>query len=297
MAAQGWCPSTYRIHPADDGGLARLRVPGGVLQPEQIRVIADVARRLGDGRVELTRRANLQLRGLDLDAGPDLRSALAPTGLVGPSAVVEDRRNVVASPTAGLDAEELVDVRPLVVDVVAALDALPEDLDLTHKFGVLLDGGGRLSLGGVPTDVAFGAIEIDGQQLFAVALGAAISDGTDLVVESEDVVALVEVAARRCAGVGRMKELVAEHGRDAVAGDLPVQRLDRVLRRVVDEPPLGAGHGWTGLRPIDAPTMAFDALTTEIRLTPWRSVVIPGAVDVPDGWTTEPFDAVAWAAA
>jgi precorrin-3B synthase len=297
MAAQGWCPSTYRIHPADDGGLVRLRVPGGVLQPDQIEVIAEAARRLGDGRVELTRRANLQLRGVDLDAGPDLRAALAPTGLVGPSAAVEDRRNVVASPTAGLDPDELVDVRPLVADVVATLDALPEELDLTHKFGVLLDGGGRPSLGGVPTDLALGAVDVDGRVVLAVALGASLAHGTDLAVDPAGVAALVDATARRCAGAGRMSALVAEHGLPAIAAGLPVQRLDRVLRRPVGEPALGRTSTWTGARPVDGPTRAFDSLRTEVRLTPWRSVVVPGALDVPDGWTTAPFDAVAWAAA
>src|SRR5689334_18609570 len=103
MSAQGWCPSTYRLHQAPDGGLVRVRVPGGRLGVPQLRALADTAEACGDGTIELTNRANLQLRGVRAERMVELRHRLEPVGLSGPTVAIEDRRNVLASPAAGLD--------------------------------------------------------------------------------------------------------------------------------------------------------------------------------------------------
>lgn len=94
------CPGTLRLHRADDGALARIRIPGGVLTPPQADVLGRAAERLGDGELHLTSRGNVQLRGLAEDAGPRLAELLAGAGLL-PSARHERVRNVVASPSPG----------------------------------------------------------------------------------------------------------------------------------------------------------------------------------------------------
>lgn len=94
------CPGTLRLHRADDGALARIRIPGGVLTPPQAEVLGRAAERLGDGELHLTSRGNVQLRGLAEDGGPGLAELLAGAGLL-PSARHERVRNVVASPSPG----------------------------------------------------------------------------------------------------------------------------------------------------------------------------------------------------
>lgn len=60
------------MHAAADGGLARIRIPGGALTARQLRVVAAAARELGSGVIELTSRANLQVRGLPPQDGDPL---------------------------------------------------------------------------------------------------------------------------------------------------------------------------------------------------------------------------------
>ena len=67
-AAADRCPGVLRLIEAADGYLARVRLPGGFVTGGQLRVLARLAGELGDGRVELTSRGNVQLRALAADA-------------------------------------------------------------------------------------------------------------------------------------------------------------------------------------------------------------------------------------
>lgn len=321
MAAQGWCPSTHRIYAAPDGGLARVKVPGGRLDVTQLRAVADAARTWGNGVIDLTTRANLQIRGVDPESAPALRALLAPVGLSDPSPGREDRRNVLASPTSGLDPDEVLDVRPLAWSVVAALDALPEDLPLPHKVGVLLDGGGSPSLRGIAVDVALGAVRTaDRSVRLVVALGGSLDGGALATIAPDEGPALVAAVARLCATPpggcppSRMADLVAALGPHAVLDGLaPSASFGPVTACAVSGPRFEEGRRpgarerpWLEVRPAAEPVTAatIGALAgaveasgaSEVRLTPWRSVVVaePGDVARAEelltvaGWTTEP---------
>ncbi|MEU6056756.1 cobalamin biosynthesis protein CobG [Streptomyces sp. NPDC047097] len=108
------CPGALRLHRADDGALARLRLPTGVLTEHQTRVLADAADRLGDGHLSLTSRGNLELRGLGESCGLELAELLRGAGLLPGSEAHERIRNMVVSPLAG----------PRVQAAAHALDAL-----------------------------------------------------------------------------------------------------------------------------------------------------------------------------
>lgn len=121
---QDRCPGVLRLHEAADGLLARVRLPGGRLEARGMRAVAS-ASRLGNGIVELTSRASLQIRGLADDA---LAARLAAGGLL-PSASHERVRNILASPLAG----------PAVDALVAELDrALCADAVLANLSGRFL---------------------------------------------------------------------------------------------------------------------------------------------------------------
>ena len=52
------------MHAAADGGLVRVRVPGGMLSASQFAALLAASTRHSDGSLELTSRGNVQLRGL-----------------------------------------------------------------------------------------------------------------------------------------------------------------------------------------------------------------------------------------
>ncbi|MGW3244854.1 precorrin-3B synthase [Streptomyces sp. NPDC001070] len=135
------CPGALRLHAADDGGLARIRIPGGLLTIRQAELLAAAADRLGDGRIDLTSRGNLQLRGVrDPGAGAALAELLGDAGLL-PSWAHERARNVVASPLGGLDGRGNGDLRGWLREFDALLCASPAAAALSGRFLFALDDG------------------------------------------------------------------------------------------------------------------------------------------------------------
>jgi precorrin-3B synthase len=151
-AAADRCPGALRLIEAADGFLARVRLPGGFVTGEQLRALAGLATELGDGRIELTSRGNVQLRALAADAAEPLTAALTRAGLL-PSLDHDRVRNVLASPLAGLDG--LGSGRDLTA-IVAALDAelcaRPRLAELSGRFLFAIDDG-RGDVAGPGSDV------------------------------------------------------------------------------------------------------------------------------------------------
>ena len=68
FAIKGWCPGALRPMRSGDGLVVRIRPHGGRLSPAQATGIAELAERFGNGLIDVTNRANLQIRGVS-DAG------------------------------------------------------------------------------------------------------------------------------------------------------------------------------------------------------------------------------------
>ncbi|MBC8732467.1 precorrin-3B synthase [Paraburkholderia sp. UCT2] len=149
------CPGLLRIVPARDGGICRIKLPGGVLSAAQARAIADASTRHANGVAELTNRANLQLRGVRNGHEAALSAALIGAGL-GPAGALssaDDVRNVMISPAAGRDPHALIDTTPLCAELLTLLQGDARLVALSPKFALLLDGGEQLARVDHPHDV------------------------------------------------------------------------------------------------------------------------------------------------
>ncbi len=149
---KGWCPGALRPMMAKDGLLVRLRIAGGIVPADTAHAIADLADRYGNGRFDLSARANLQMRGIHESSLAALLDGLGELGLLDANAESEAVRNVIASPLAGLGAD--LDIRPIVADLDSALARDRGLHGLPGKFGFLVDDGGALSLAGQSVQAA-----------------------------------------------------------------------------------------------------------------------------------------------
>ncbi|ARF56267.1 precorrin-3B synthase [Streptomyces gilvosporeus] len=309
------CPGALRLHSAADGKLARVRLPAGDLTSHQAAALADAAERFGDGRLSLTSRGNVELRGLADDCGASLGGLLRDAGLL-PSARHERIRNILASPLAGLAPHTPSDVRLWARELDALLCASTSATELSGRFLFVLDGGtGDVAgLGGDVTLVAErdadradrgGALLRVGDDPTAVRITGAEAPRAALAA------AEAFLAAARASGSGawRVRELPAGHALTAHAvaksleaagigvhgvepygdpADVSRETCGPVSRETsapgIVEGPDGR-RSLSVLAPLGRLTVtqwrlltavASDDGSGELRLTPWRGVVLPG---------------------
>lgn len=140
------CPGLFYAVPASDGNLFRIRIPGGQLTRDQARQVADFAEQMA-ASIQITNRANFQFRTPTAAVPLPLLQHLQQMGLAGAEPSVDHLRNVMASPTAGIDPTALIDTRPWVTALDTYLSTHPELLPLSAKFSVGLDGGESVGIG------------------------------------------------------------------------------------------------------------------------------------------------------
>lgn len=180
------CPGVLRLHEAADGWMARVRLPGGRADAVGLRAVADVAS-WGNGIVELTSRASLQVRGLAVDAGDRVAARLADGGLL--ASLAHDLvRNVLASPVAGRAPSSLAQTDAIVVALDRGLCADAALAALPGRFLFAVDDGAGLA-DARSADVALVA-EWAGLRLWLA------GDRTTLVTAPDDAPRLALDAAR-----------------------------------------------------------------------------------------------------
>ncbi len=162
------CPDIYHPAVARDGLLTRLRIPGGVLNESQCLEIAHLVEITGLEYIQVTNRANLQLRALSRDLDNEVLTKLTDCGLAATNTAVDGIRNILISPTAGIDSQELCDVRPLADAWHEYLSHHSELGVLSTKFSVGFDGGGSVGIVDRPNDITLLAV---GDHEFSLHLG------------------------------------------------------------------------------------------------------------------------------
>lgn len=272
------CPGVLRLHEAADGPLARIRVPGGRLGPMQWQVLAEAARDLGDGNIELTARGNVQLRRVhDAEA---LTERLAGAGLL-PSRTHERVRNIVASPLSGRIGG-LTDVHTLVPELDAGLLAAPRLADLPGRMLFSLDDG-RGDVSGLGADIGVHAVATDD---FALLLAGGDSGVRITAADAVDVMlAAAHGFELRGDDPGRWRLRDLEHGAERLADLLGLapgpDRLEFAAGRDIpigwleqDDGLVALGAG-VHLGSLPARTAEFlAAIERTVFVTPWRGLVV-----------------------
>jgi precorrin-3B synthase len=309
-APRGWCPGALRPMLTGDGLLVRLRLTGGIVELPTARAIAACASRFGNGQIDLSSRANLQLRGVGEATLPGLTAELERLNVLDASAEAETVRNVTASPLAGLDPTAVLDIRPLAKALEARLTGDTTLHRLPGKFGFLIDDGGALPLAGVSADIRFTAIATPQGPRFLIALGGAESAPINTCALAE----LVDRAARLAQAfidlrgqtpARRMRDLVRSLGVAAIAEAAGVAMHDAPApadRHVAISHVIGR-HEISGMTYLGVAlpfgrmdsaalehlaTVASRHGATGLRLTPWRVILVVGlSADAADAMRAE----------
>src|ERR1700743_245014 len=100
LGTEHLCPGILHAVPALDGLLVRVRLPGGLIAAAQLEAVSKAAGDFCGSAIDITVRANLQLRGMAEADLPALIEALRSADLV-PSALHDRVRNISTSPLAG----------------------------------------------------------------------------------------------------------------------------------------------------------------------------------------------------
>ncbi len=283
-----------RIVPARDGGLARLRLTGGELSAHAAHAVARAAERCGTGTIEVTNRANLQLRSIRDDAHAELIAIALDAGLGPASASGDDLRNVMLSPLASDD------TRALAARIVEAMQNDAALHALSPKFSIQLDANERLAMLEHPHDLWLSAIDNEAMH-FAFGFASAISDGAIGVVARENAVRFVQCVLHAFLAMAsddehRMRDLLARIDTQRFIDSLEVRTrpafnlrcapADASLRLGAHANPNDDATHYVGVQPklgrLDAATLEAlaDLASTHAQgrlvMTPWQSVLIPG---------------------
>ncbi|QJC57235.1 Sulfite reductase [ferredoxin] [Polaromonas vacuolata] len=177
---KGWCPGALRPMLSGDGLVVRIRPPAGRLSHEQAAGIAELAQRFGNGLIDLTNRANLQLRGVMPAALTELTDGLRGLELIDASPEIEARRNIVVTPfwTTG---DGTLHIAEALANALSQLGAPA----LPSKFGFAVDTASQLVLQTTPADIR---IERRAGSLFVYADG--FSCGAQVILEQAVPVAI-----------------------------------------------------------------------------------------------------------
>src|ERR1043166_1475138 len=163
----------FFLTPVQEGFMARLRIPGGVVKTYQLRELARIAQELTTGYVQITTRANFQLRLIQPKDAPEVLRRIQSVGLHTRGAGADTIRNLTANPTAGIDPHELIDVLPFCQHLAQFIINDRSFYDLPRKFNIAFDGGGLIGTVEDTNDIGAKAVKVDGQVYFRIALGGA----------------------------------------------------------------------------------------------------------------------------
>lgn len=259
-----------------DGLLVRVRPPLGRLNRAQVLGLCAAAIAHGNGQIDLTRRAGLQLRGVREDGVAPLLDRLVALGLVDADPARDARPGLLVAP----DWREGDDTHRIATALAARIDELP---DLPPKIGFAIDAGPAPVLGDIAADFR---IERGADGLLVRAEGRGTGTAARAGEEVDALIALARwfvatggVAAGRAA---RHAGVLPDGGRRPLGAREPMRPGPHPLGRAY-----GVAFGRIAAHDLATACRAVDA----VRITPWRTILLEGSApaDAP-GLLADPAD-------
>ncbi len=139
----------------DEFFMLRVRIDGGQLTTEQLRVIADISTEFGRDTADLTDRQNIQLHWIRIEDVPEIWRRLEAVGLSTTEACGDTPRVILGSPVAGIAADELLDGTPAIRAIQERFIGSPEFSNLPRKFKTAISGSPLQDVEHEVNDISF----------------------------------------------------------------------------------------------------------------------------------------------
>jgi len=246
----------FHVAPAQNAYMCRMRIPGGLLRDGQLNGIAEIAERCAGGYIDITTRANLQLREIPATMPMEVLYALRELDITCQGSGADNIRNCTASPLSGIDASELIETIPLAKRMHHYILAHRELYGLPRKFNIAFDGGGRISSLDDTNDIGFRAVSVSephasdtmpagiyfqltlggitGHHDFARDTGILLKPTECIEVAGAIVRVFIRSGNRTDRHKARLKYVLDDWGFEKFIGEVE-QTLGRTLRRVATE--------------------------------------------------------------
>ena len=228
-----------------DAFMMRVKIPGGILTPEQSRVIGKIAANFANGPIpnphfgnnflDLTTRQDVQMHWIKMGDVPEIWRTLEEVGITTVQACGDSARNVLCCPVSGLGHEEVIDAYPLVRAISEYFTGNREYANLPRKFKMSVTGCLEDCAQAEINDIGMLPARLDdGTVGFNVRVGGGLSDGPrmasdiDVFVEPAGVVEITRAIAQVYGELGnrenrwtaRLRYLVHELGPEGFREEL-----------------------------------------------------------------------------
>jgi sulfite reductase (ferredoxin) len=237
--------ATLEPHELDDEYfMLRIRIDGGALTTEQLRVIGHISADFARDTADITDRQNVQLHWIRIEDVPEIWRRLEAVGLNTTEACGDCPRVILGSPVAGIAAEEIIDPTPAIRAIADRYIGDPAYANLPRKFKTALTGHPRHDVVPETNDVSFvGVVHPEHGPGFDVWVGGGLSTNPMLAsrlgawVPIEDVAdvwagvvgVFRDYGYRRLRTRARLKFLVADWGVEKFREVLETEYLHRRL--------------------------------------------------------------------
>ena len=228
----------------DEYFMLRIRIDGGALTTEQLRVIGQISVEFARDTADVTDRQNVQLHWIRIEDVPEIWRRLEAVGLETTEACGDCPRVILGSPVAGIADEEIIDPTPAIRDIVDRYIGDPEYANLPRKFKTALTGHPLHDVAPEVNDVSFvGVVHPEYGPGFDLWVGGGLSTNPMLAVRLGTWVPREEVAEvwagvvavfrdygyRRLRTRARIKFLIADWGAEKFRNVLETEYLKRPL--------------------------------------------------------------------